>query len=479
MAKVLLINPPSPVWMKQKERNIPLGILYLSSSIKKHGHEVRFIDVNNEQISLHLNEGTLDLEEYYKRRISKVFSGFQPDLVGISVHYSGRFKAGIELAERLKMESADIPIVIGGIHPSIFPEEILNEYKCIDFILQGESEGTIVELVECLRGNEAGYADIDGLGYRVKNRVIINKKTQFIDDVDRIPFPDYDLVDIKEYYFDTSQWFNPKELPINLNIHILSSRSCPHHCSYCSMFLAHGPRYRMRSAINVLDEIKYLYDRFEQRYFSFMDDNFTLNRRRTLEICRGIIDKGLDIQFDTPNGLAINSLDHEIIEALVAAGMVKCCLAVESGSPAIRNKIGKKLPQEKIYSVIESIRGFPGLVFNTFFIVGFPDETVETLDETYELIRNLKLEKAIISFATPFPGTELFRECMEKGLLDISIGEALHNLDNFYYANDMPFIKPHYLEKRDLIEFRLKVYKELNMTRQLEYLEASSRAVSA
>ena len=138
------------------------------------------------------------------------------------------------------------------------------------------------------------------------------------------------------------------------------------------MFMAHGPKYRARSAKNVVDEIEYIYREFDHRYFSFMDDNFTLNKKRLLQICEDIKARGLDIQFDTPNGLDMNTLDEEVLEALVGAGMVKTCLAIETGSEEIRRSINKRIKREKIFEILEIVKRFPNLIYNTFFIVGFP-----------------------------------------------------------------------------------------------------------
>jgi len=471
MTKIFLVNPHSPSFLAVKERNIPLGLLYLSSFLKKSGHQVRFKDIHNDQITCEINKTTYSFPHYYDSQIRKIVEEFKPDLVGISVHFSGRFKPAIELAQRLKKEEPELPVAIGGIHPSIFPREILEEYTCFDYLFQGESEESLVQLANSFEDEKYDFRSIDGLGYRENGKIVINDKRNFIDNVDTIPFPDYNLIDLEDYYFDTSKWVSPKKLPINTNIHILSSRSCPRQCTYCSMFLALGPKYRMRSADNVVNEIEYLYNKFNHKYFSFMDDNFTLNKKRAIEICNKIVERGLNIQFDSPNGLDVNTLDEELFEALVAAGLVRTCLAIESGSPEIRRSVNKNLTQKKIYEVYESIRKFPQLVFNSFFIVGFPLETKETLEETYKLIKDLKLSKAIISFATPFPGTELYRECVDNNLIDVDLGEGLHNINKFFYASNTPFIKPYKLKKQDLIDFRLKIYEELHMDIHLKALE--------
>ncbi|KAF0135261.1 MAG: radical SAM domain-containing protein [Candidatus Saganbacteria bacterium] len=465
MAKILLINPHNPDFIFSEERHIPLGILYLSSSLKKNGHEVLFIDVSNDQITAVSEKTKFNFEEYYKSKMQKIISDFKPDLIGISIHCSVRFSPAIAIGKSIKVDYPLIPIVFGGIHPTIFSRQILAEYDCVDFILQGESESSLIELVNAIENKINGFNRIDGLAYRINGEVSVNKKEKYIEDIDGIPFPDYSLVNIKDYYFNTSKWINPRKLPINLSLYVLSSRSCPRQCTYCSMFLAHGRKHRMRSASNVVDELEYLYFHLNHHYFSFMDDNLTLNKNRTIEMCNLIISKGLNIQFDTPNGLDLNTIDEEVIEALINAGLVRTCLAVESGSPEIRMSINKRLTQENIIAAFNNIKKYPKLAYNVFFIVGFPNETHETLQETYELIKQLELKRAVISFATPFPGTKLYDECVANNLLIIDQAN-LHNTGSFYYANDTPFIKPYKLEKQDIIDFRLKVYEELGMLKE-------------
>lgn len=469
MAHVLLINPHSQKFASTKERHIPLGILYLSSYLKKDGHLTYFIDMHNEQITSQLCGASFDMEKYYNLKIKQIILDYKPDIIGFSVHFAGRFHPMLNISGLIKKDFPKVPIAIGGIHPTIFAQEILREYKSLDFILQGESEVSFLELINSIELGYKHFNQIDGLAYRNDSEIIVNKKEKFIEDIDSLPFPDYDLIHIRDYYFDTSEWINPKTLPINFSMHILSSRSCPRQCSFCSMFIVHGPRYRIRSASNVVNEIEYLYHRFKHRYFSFMDDNLTLNKKRAVKICDEIIKRGLDIQFDTPNGLEINSLDEELINLLTKAGMVKTCFAVESGSEEIRKSINKPLSQDKIYSVFNLIRKYPHLDYNVFFIIGFPNETKQTLADTYNLIKQLNLRKAIISFATPFPGTRLYDECMANNLIETD-KSRLHNIDTFYFAHNEPFFKPYKLEKQDLIDFRLRVYTELNMTKQLKSL---------
>ncbi|MFH1288887.1 MAG: radical SAM protein [bacterium] len=461
MAKILLVNPHSLPFFFSVEKRVTLSILYLSSYAKQFGHEVLFIDVDNDQRILHLLGEDFLLSDYYKSHYYKKIADFNPDIIGVTVHFSGRFKPAIEFIKLFKNDFSTVPCVIGGIYPTLFPEEILGNYADVDYILKGESEATFVELINSIVDDTNRLKQIDGLAFRDKGKAIINEKKNFISDVDKIPFPDYDLIDIKKYYFDTSKWYNPKNYSININLPILTTRSCPNQCTYCSMYKVHGRGFRKRSVENVVDEIEYLYNRFNQQYFSFTDDNLTFDKKRILRICSEIVRRRIKIQFDTPNGLDINRLDSEVLEALVNVGLIKTCIAVESGSPKIRESINKFIPQEKIFDVVSAIRRFPEVRFSLLFVIGFPKETLDTLNETYLLIDKLGVHKFSMNYAVPYLGTKLFQECYDNKLIE---GDALDfiNIANFSHESEAPFIKPYELGKQDLIDFRKKIIKELH-----------------
>jgi magnesium-protoporphyrin IX monomethyl ester (oxidative) cyclase len=224
--------------------------------------------------------------------------------------------------------------------------------------------------------------------------------------------------------------------------------------------MTHGTKFRPRSARNVVDEIEYLYKKYNHRYFSFVDDNLTFNKARTLDICNEIIYRGLDIQFDTPNGLSIKHLDKEAMDGLVKAGLIRVCVAPESGSDFIRNKVIRKgLSRNEIYSFFDIIKDYKELYVKAFFVIGFPEETSQTLNDTYEMIKQIPVQQISIFNAVPFPGTPLFEQCKREGLIDIPL-DNLHNLDTFanYNESDTPFIKPYKLKLQSLMEFRQKAY---------------------
>ena len=460
----MLINPPAPHILKNKSRRIPIGLLYLGAELKKYGHVVKLIDINNDFLNLE-QKSQLNSKTYYSNFDLKI-KVLNPDIVGITCQFSGKFKALLEISKRIKKINPNAPIVMGGIHSATFPKEILEQYDCIDYICLSEGENLIIDLINAHFNDKSSLTKIDGIAFRNGKKIIINPKRVFIKNLDEIPFPDYGIINLKDYYFDTSKWFNPKNLPINVNLPILSSRDCPNQCSFCANSIIWRRGWRARSAKNVVDEIEFLYKKYNHRYFSFMDDNFTLSKQRVLDICKEILKRKLDIQFDFPNGVSVKTLDKEVMDNLVKAGMVWLCVAIESGSEYIRNKVIKKnLPTKKIYDFFELAKNYKNLIIKAFFIIGFPQETKETLEETYMMIEKIKdsLDVLGIFYLTPYSGTEIFEYC-QKNCLIKTTKKDLCNRDDYYFSDqgregDKPFIKPFALEIKDLEEFREKVLK--------------------
>jgi radical SAM superfamily enzyme YgiQ (UPF0313 family) len=454
----LIINPPSPKFIKNEEKRLLLGPLYLLSALRNVGHEISYIDSEVEKINIGAKYALLEYIKDVKQRIVR----FAPDVVGLSLHFSGILESALEVAGVVKEISREIVTVMGGHHPTIFPQNILREHENVDFILKAESEATLVQLLDCLE-HKSDYSGIDGLVFRRDGIIVENPKRGFIENVDDLPMPAYDMVDFKDYHFDTSRWFNPKGHQINFSIPLLTSRSCPNRCSFCSMYLMHGQSYRMRSANSVVDEIEYLYHTYGQRYFSITDDNFTLNKGRILKMAEEVKKRKLDFQFDAVNGIAMNTLDAEVMDALVSMGFIRTFFAVESGSEFIRVKaMRKKLSQKKVYEVFDLVRDYPQIRYTVLFIIGFPEETEESLQETYDLIKKYDFKKVAIGFAIPYPGTQLFEQAVRDGLLTVPL-EKLHEFPALYNFSKEPLLRPYNLAPAKLVAFRERAYQEVNL----------------
>jgi len=454
-SKVLLINPPTLRDLAVTYDNyFPLGLLSLATVLKDNGIDSRMLDVNNYYYMKEYNQDILD--KYIEDRLYSYVEEYNPDIIGIGCLFTGAFKSLKVIASRLKSRFPKIPIVIGGIHPTIFARDILKKYNCIDYVVIGEGESSFLELVKSLVGGDNPSEETDGLAFRHKQEIKLNPKRKFINKLDQLPFVDYSMLDdIEEYHnMDTSDWYSPKNLRIAQPFPIVTSRSCPHRCPFCSMWLVHGPKIRYRSPDNVLAELEYLYKEYGVNYFRFMDDNLTFDRQRILDICRGIVKRNMNIQFDTPNGVAVNGLDKEVVEAMAKAGMTRVSIAIESGSEYIRNKIMRKnLSREKIYEVAGICAEYEHLFITGYFIIGMPQETRETLTQTYEMIKSLPLDNAAVNFVTPYPGTELFTYCIKQGLLPYR-AEDYVDIEYLHYASKQPHFEPFELKSEDLINFK-------------------------
>ncbi len=455
MNKVLLINPP-----KIKEQDVsrnnyfPLGLLSLATVLNKSKvSEVNLIDINL-YCENYMNQYDDDkFREYIETELFKEITEFKPNIIGIGCLFSGMFKPLRVIAEKIKSKFLNLPIVIGGIHPTLFPSQILNKYKYIDYVVIGEGELSFMELVKC-NMNPACLKSIDGIAFRSKGKVIVNPKTKYIENLDILPFVDYSLLNVKKYHSPTDDWYSPKKIKIGQLFPVITSRSCPNMCTFCSMWMVHGRGIRVRSPMNVLDEMERLYNDYGVRYFEFVDDNMTFNKKRTLEILNGIVKRKMNMQFDTPNGLNIERLDSEIVDALVNAGLTRISLAVESGSEYIRNKVMRKnIRTDKIYEVFEACAKHSKLYIEAFFVIGMPEETQKTLNETFEMINKLPIDGLGLFFATPYPGTELFNYCVKHKLLTNKVEDYV-SIDNLHYNSDKPHFQPHKLTIKDLISFR-------------------------
>ena len=451
----LLINPPTPVTMGNKEYLFPPSLLYLASYAAGQGFSSTLLDLN-----LYLrddDESNPDFLERYLDIVCKRLRFDSPRVVGVGCLFSGQFPFVDAVTRRIKSLRPDIITCIGGIHPTIFGEEILSNCPEIDFVCIGEGEKQFVEILQFSR--TPGFRiTCDGIGFRKNGEIEIREKKEFVRDLDTLPMPAYGMLNFDDYRHDLSKWHNPKGHHFDISVPLITSRSCPNRCNFCSMFLVMGPSFRARSAENVLQEIEYLYHEHGLRHFSIMDDNLTFSKRRILTICNEIVRRDLDIQFDTPNGLMVRSLDEDVIESLAAAGWVRGSIAIESGSDYIRNEVvGKKLSREKIFEVLNLVSGYPHVYLRAYFIMGFPEDTAETLAASYDMISQMHIDDIYVSNIIPFPGTDLFRQCLRENLFVESVDtESLWRAETLYMSgNKRFFIKPYNMRLEQLAEYRV------------------------
>ncbi|MFH1461236.1 MAG: radical SAM protein [Patescibacteria group bacterium] len=450
--KTLLINPYFQAVTKYERVEMPLGLMYIAAVLEENNFPVRIIDASVGQKRL-LQKDTWHYGDTLDELIIKVKKE-QPDIVGIGCFFSMRFPYVLEVAREIKKINKDIIIAIGGIHPTVFTEQILKDYPFFDYIILGEGEYSFLDLIKVIQSRDLKkLQEIDGLAYCQAGRILINPKTKFIENLDTLPFPARHLVPVEDYLRDSApvNW----GLGANRQFAILTSRSCPNKCSFCSMYLIHGARWRARSAENVLEEIELLVNQYQAKELCIEDDNLTLSKQRILDICQGMIDRGIKVKWNTPNGVAVRYLDYEILQKMKEAGCVCVNLAIESGDEHMRNTvIGKNLSQEKIYEVVRICKKI-GLKANGYFVLGMPGETKKSLENTNRILKDLPFNGLSIFFATPFPGTKLFQWVTDGKMMDDTTLDDIIK-GNFILFN-RPVIKLDDVDFDDLIRYKKKM----------------------
>lgn len=416
--KVLLINPPLDRLIGEKNAPFPLGLGYLASALLSQGNEdVKILDLeycdDKDLESFHMAYSKR-LENYNNyisslenpnhpawNDLENVLDKYRPDVIGISI-MTVRVAPAFKVASICKDKIPDSIIIVGGPHPTVLPEEVLQN-EDIGFVVRGEGEKTIAELVSYLSKNNDNFLKIDGISFRNNGEIVHTKGRKLIEDLDNIPFPARDLIIGLENY--------PKG---NMG-YLITSRGCPFRCAYCGSHTIWGRKVRFRSAKNIVDEIREVHDKYGTDYFIFWDDIFTFNRKRVIEICNLIMENNIKIRWRCIT--RADMIDEELISIMKKAGCDLFDIGVESGSERILKSINKKISLERVKGVSKSFKKL-NMNWAAFFMIGLPNETKEDMFKSLEFMKQIKPQKGIVSIFTPLPGTELFDEVVQLGLIN-------------------------------------------------------------
>jgi radical SAM superfamily enzyme YgiQ (UPF0313 family) len=288
-------------------------------------------------------------------------------------------------------------------------QQIMENYPAVDMICRGEGERTIVELFQAL-SNGDDLRKVKGIVYRQDGEIVVTEEREKTRDLDALPFPNYDDLDLKKYKDVSGPW---KGKPLGS---IITSRGCPFSCTFCSSRSVWG-NWRSRSISNVLDEIEWLVSQYGYKRVEILDDIFTLNKARTKEFCQGILNRGLRIEWRASTRTDCVSL--EMLELMREAGCLTLDFGVESGSPTILKNLNKK---QKIEDVVNAFAWCKKLGIKAGFnvIIGAPGETRATIEETKNLIKKTKPTYISPNPLRVYPGTALWRQAQDEGLCDDS-----------------------------------------------------------
>ncbi len=393
----------------------PLGIASLAAYIRDLV-DVRLLDCLVEgywqRVSVNYDVMRVGLD--YAETVDRIRE-YGPDMVGLSCIFSSQMACVRELSRRIKALDRDMVVVTGGTHPSFLAETVLASEPALDYIVLGEGELGLRAIIEALNTG-ASVESIDGLAFRKNGDVVVNPRTTYIDDLDMLPFPARDLLPMEKYFAIKQpmglHWRKIRNTPI------VSSRGCPYKCAFCSSHLHWGSCFRKRSPENVLDEIAHLRSEYDVRELKWQDDNLTADRKRAEAIFQGMIDRGLSMPWNTPNGIALWTLDDELLRLMKQSGCFEITLAVETGDPvSFKKYVGKPFTFEKAKEVARLARKHR-ITTAAYFISGFPGETREQVKRSMNFGLELRLDYLFPFIYNPLPGSELWRECLEKGYID-------------------------------------------------------------
>ena len=410
---VLLVSCRKLDWMQESKGTIPVPLIYLAAVLRDAGYNPTILDLSilPTEVGKSPDEISLGILEQYIQKHT-------PALIGFNCFVSQHFPFISIAAQYIRNIAPEIHITVGGSHPTLFAEDILNNCPEIDSIVLGEGEEQIVALAKAIEKRKmSDLVSVQAITYRVDGRVVSNPRISYISDLDALPKSAWDLIKLEDYYSDHTGWHNPKNMNIQLSIPILTSRSCPFNCNFCACHKTMGRTFRMRSPEKIVDEIEHLNKEYGMNYFGFIDDNVNLDKQHIIGICDQIIQRKLDIQFEPTCGLYLGQVDEDVAYSLGKAGCVFARLPVEHGNDYIRNTvIGKYLPREQIFRAKRLLKE-NGMRVSTMSIMGFPEDTSATLQDTYDLLMELNADLNYVFNLIPFPGTRLFEQARSEGLL--------------------------------------------------------------
>lgn len=413
--RVLLIKPPITYYKVESEYSPyePLGLMYLASYLREHcdSIEVKILDTST-RADLKNWEGDFFKVGYTDELITKAIGQFKPDLIGVSSMFTINSKGTHDVVELAKRVNKDITVIVGGAHASAFPDWVLKDKK-VDAVVKGEGEETLLAIVNCLKTNKSIFK-ISGIAYRKDGKIVENPPRQFIKDLDTVPFPARDLVNMDAYFYEKYNYSHSMSPPRST---VVSSRGCPCKCIFCSIHSIWRHSYRKRTPQNVVDEIETLVKTYGVKEIAFFDDNISISKTNMIGICDEIILRKLEIKWCTPNGIAIWTLDKEVILKMKESGCYKLTFGIETGSLNTQKFIRKDYIDLKKSKELIQYCNKIGIWTHSSFIIGFPYETENDIIQTIDYAVNCGLDMATFFIATPYPGTELYDIYMKENLL--------------------------------------------------------------
>lgn len=407
---------------------IPIGLTSIAAVIENKEYEVKIIDANAEKLTF---------EETLNRVITEA-----PDFVG-STTMTATMDIIAKFYTELKSKSQNVTVIVGGPHVSALPKRTLEEIKAIDFVVKGEGDDTIVELLDAIE-NKGDLENIKGIAFRKNGTVVENASRPLIENLDKLPIPAYHLLKYGLYRsYGWNRWVSGHRRPIGV---VFTGRGCYGKCSFCATKSVFGQKIRFFSIDRVKREIDLLVEQYKIKVLYFQDDTFTANKKLVNEICDYLILKGYNKELEIMVSTRPDVVDFLLLRKMRRAGIRWICFGVESGNQKILDFMHKNTTLDQIRNSFKIANEADLFVLGNFMI-GTIGETYETVMDTIKLACEMKQDYAAFSIAIPLPGTELYDYCLAKNI-------KLPSWNDFGNVNSPPIQLNDILDAEKLMELR-------------------------
>jgi anaerobic magnesium-protoporphyrin IX monomethyl ester cyclase len=442
--QVILINPNSSLinnsWAYRKFCSpiAPLGLCYIAAALRKKGIDVSVIDQFATKIS---NKDLIDL---IKRK--------KPELVGFSV-LTPLVPDTRKLAKEIRGISADIKIVLGNIHGTCFPDEVLQEGMA-DIVVRGEGEITMLELCHRLDRKDS-LKDLPGISYRIDGQIVHNPERGFMADLDSLPYPAWDMLSLEAYRSHPMISVNNA-----IALPVLASRGCDYRCYYCSQDKSYN-KFKYRKLEEVVNEIEYFNTNLKVKTFGFCDAYFPFDEKSGFEFCDTIIRRKLHKKIRWVTETRVDKVTPDLLKIMKAAGLHLIMYGIEVGNETVLKSLGKGTTLTQARTAVKESKK-AGILTQGLFMLGLPGETEKTCKDTINFARELDCDIVKFNVAVPYPGSRFFQEYAGK--------EDLGNPDTFtswidwtasqknlsFVPKEMSSEALRYLQRKAMFEFYVR-----------------------
>lgn len=395
--RFLLINPPLENLDSGRISAFPLGLAYIGRVILDRGHEAEILDIQ--------------LNKYDKELVENTIKNLKVDVIGITGLVT-TFNYLCWLTETIKKYHPKIPIIVGGALATSSPKILLENTRA-DILVIDEGEKIAARLIDFFEARKEKISDIKGIWYKNDDGgIFANSPEERIENLDSINLPAWQLFDMEKYLvlpvpLLDLEWRKKKRW-----IFVSTSRGCPFNCAFCSRVF--GRKTYLRTAKNIILEIKALVDNHNIGHINFCDDLFMIDKTRVLELCELI--KKLNKKITWNATARVDAIDEPLLKKMKEAGCISLCFGVESASQKILDKMQKNITPQMAEKAIFLTKK-AGIYPHCTFMIGMPGENEETLEETVKFIKETDIFPQGFSYTTPLPASKLYEETLERGLI--------------------------------------------------------------